>query len=335
MGERDEKNPVNVYRIPVTESFYQLADALLEGATDLTEHEKLMVFMDFISDFYYGADVDARDELSCQSYICFCGGYSNLLAVLACTQNLPARLYTLGNYPTDTGHAVCEIYYNNAWHMYDPTYGAYYTSTPEDNLTPYVLSYEELSSGKGDSPNITCVVTTPQRLISSQRVTSEMAYGFLGPAIYEKANPKGVLDGTTPMHYPLMITYADGGTIIDQSQFDTSRQGITFLDATSINYMQDWTIDGMIPGAQYEFVLSADFVGGEVGGDFIANATAEHATITKNAQHTFNSNEPETMEWVIEFVAESDIVKIFLSHNYVGPDYHYIVTNSFELRESQ
>ena len=115
MGERDEKNPVNVYRIPVTESFYQL---VLEGATDLTEHEKLMVFMDFISDFYYGADVDARDELSCQSYICFCGGYSNLLAVLACTQNLPARLYTLGNYPTDTGHAVCEIYYNNAWHMY-------------------------------------------------------------------------------------------------------------------------------------------------------------------------------------------------------------------------
>ena len=329
LAERNETNPVSVYRIPLMNSIYQLADALLADTNNLSDHQKIMIFMNFISDFYVGSDIRTNDELNCGAYIGACGGYSNLLSALACTQDLPARLYTLGNYPPDTGHAVCEIYYDNAWHMYDPTYGAYYTSTPEDNISPDVLSYEDLNSGKGDSPDITCVVTTPQRL------TSEMAYGFLGPAIYEKANPQGVLDGTTPMHYPLAISYADGGTIIDRSQYDTSRQGITFLGATSINYMQDWTIDGLTPGVQYEFVLSADFVGGEVGGDFIANATAEHASITKNAQHTFNSNEPETMEWVIEFVAESDIVKIFLSHNYVGPDYHYIVTNSFELRESQ
>ena len=329
LGERDEKNPVSVYRIPVKESFYQLADALLEGATDLTEHEKLMVFMDFISEFYIGVDADSRDELSCQSYISACGGYSNLLAVLACTQDIPARLLTLGNYPPNDGHAVCEFYYDDAWHFYDPTYGSYYTRTPVDSESPDVLSFEELCAGMGDSPDITCVVTAPHRLIS------KVAFGFLGPAIYEKANPKGVLDGTTPMHYPLTISYTEGGTTIDSTQFDTTRQGISVLGAAYICYMQDWTINGLTPGTKYEFVLSARYVGGEVLGDFVASATAKNAVITQNAQHTFNGDKPETMEWVIEFVAESDTVQILLSHDYVGPDYHYINPNSFEIRESQ
>lgn len=329
LDERDEKNPVSVYRIPLRESVYRLADALLAGTTGLTEHEKIMIFMDFISEFYIGVDAHPNSELSCQSYISACGGYSNLLTALAGTQDIPARLLTLGNYPPNDGHAVCEFYYDDAWHFYDPTYGSYYTRTPVDSESPDVLSFEELCAGMGDSPDITCVVTAPHRLIS------KVAFGFLGPAIYEKANPKGVLDGTTPMHYPLTISYTEGGTTIDSTQFDTTRQGISVLGAAYICYMQDWTINGLTPGTKYEFVLSARYVGGEVLGDFVASATAKNAVITQNAQHTFNGDKPETMEWVIEFVAESDTVQILLSHDYVGPDYHYINPNSFEIRESQ
>ena len=329
LGARDEKNPLSIFRIPLRESIYRLADALLAGTEGLTDHEKIMVFMEFISDFYIGSEVHSSDELGCRTYIGACGGYSNLLAALANTQEIPARLLTLGNYPVNDGHAVCEVYYDGAWHLYDPTYGAYYTSTPEDRVSPEVLSFADLSTGAGDAPDITCVVTVPDRL------TSEASYGFLGPAIYEKANPKGVLDSTTPMHYPLFITYTEGGTTIDRSQFDASRQGITFLGITSTNYMQDWTLDGLTPGQKYQFILTADFVGGEIGGDFIASAAASGGRITQNAQHTFNNNAPESMEWVIDFTAEASTVQIKLSHHYQGPDYHYITTESFAIRDKK
>lgn len=325
LDKRDEKNPVSVYRIPVKESIYQLADALLVGTTGLTEHEKIMVFMDFISEFYIGVDAHPSSELSCNSYISACGGYSNLLTALACTQDIPARLLTLGNYPINNGHAVCEIYYDGAWHLYDPTYGAYYTDTPEDRSTPNVLSFEELSAGKANSTEITCVVITPERL------TSQAAYSFLGPAIYEKANPKGILDGTTPLYYPLTISYDDGGAKIDSTQFDASHQGISVLGVAYICYMHNWKITNLNVGQTYQFIVSASSVMGEAGGDFLAAASAENATIIQNEQHLFSNDDPESMRWVIEFIAESDTVQITLSHDYQGPDYHYIRPESFQI----
>ena len=99
--------------------------------------------------------------------------------------------------------------------------------------------------------------------------------------------------------------------------------------------MQDWTIDGLTPGQQYQFILTADFVGGEIGGDFIASAAASGGRITQNAQHTFNNNDPESMEWVIDFTAEASTVQIKLSHHYQGPDYHYITTESFAIRDKE
>ena len=94
-----------------------------------------MVFMQFISEWYVGLD-SGQHYLALGSYIESCGGYSNVLAALAATQGLDARIINLHNYPQNGGHTVCEIYYDGAWHMYDPTYGAFYTSTPENSVSP-------------------------------------------------------------------------------------------------------------------------------------------------------------------------------------------------------
>lgn len=325
LDDEDEKNPVHVYRRPIRESHFELAEALLNGIQDLTDHEKVMVFMDFISEFYVGQDIHPGSELSCRSYISACGGYSNLLAVLACTQEIPARLLTLGNYPVNNGHAVCEIYYDGAWHLYDPTYGAYYTNTPADGATPNVLSFEELSAGIGNSSEVTCVAITPERL------TLGAGYSFLGPAIYQEANPKGVIDGQIPLYYPLTISYAAGGTEIDSTQFGASYQGIDMLGTNSICYMQNWKITNLKVGQTYQFIVSASSVLGEIGGDFIATAISENAIVTENRQHIFNNDSPESMKWLIEFIAESDTAQITLSHDYRGPEYHYITTESYQI----
>lgn len=100
-----------------------------------------------------------------------------------------------------------------------------------------------------------------------------------------------------------------------------------------INYLQDWTIDGLTPGQQYQFIVTADCVGGEIGGDFQARVTADHATIVQNETHIFNNASPESMEWVIEFIAQADTVQLLLSHGYQGPDYHYISLQSFAIDE--
>lgn len=330
MESTDENNPVSVYRIPLLSSFYELADRLLDGQDELTEHQKIMVFMDYISDFRVGSDSrHPSSELGLHVYIAACGGYSNVLAALAATQGIPARLLTLGNYPENTGHAVCEVYYEDGWHLYDPTYGAYYTTTPENTETPAVLGYEELSAGAGDDSAVTCVVT------SLARLRSGMDYGFLGPAIYEKADPKGILGSGEPMHYPLSLDWQPGGATVDESQFDTSRQGIQFLGATSICYMQDWTLRGLTPGQAYQFTVTASYVLGEAGGDFVAGVEAENASVTQNEEHIFNNDDPASMEWVIEFTAQSDAVELDLTHDYRGPEYHYILPIQFELQQAE
>lgn len=327
LDERDSKNPVSIFRIPVKECFYQLADALLAGTTNMTNHEKIMVFMDFIADFYVGIDNQSKDQLSCGSYITHCGGYSHLLAVLACTQGMQARIISLDNYPQYTGHVVCEINYDDSWHVYDPTFGAYYTDTAVNQSTPSVLSYQELNAGNGNSTDITCVITTPKRIVSDE------SYGFLGPSIYERAFPQGIIDGKTPQYYPLLISYSDVENKIDITQFNGAYQGIQFIGVTSINYMQNWTISQLESGKCYEFIIAASYILGETEGDFDAIAEAKKAIIVSNEKHTFSNENPNSMEWHIEFIAQSDTVQIVLSHGYTGPNYHYITPVSFELRE--
>lgn len=41
------------------------------------------------------------------------------------------------------------------------------------------------------------------------------------------------------------------------------------------------------------------------------------------------------MEWVIEFTAQSDAVELDLTHDYRGPEYHYIRPIQFELQQAE
>ena len=218
---KNEKNPLTIYRIPLRSSIYSLAERLLAGQDDLTEHQKLMVFMDYISDFYVGIDTrHPSDELNLRTYIAACGGYSNILAALAKTQGIEARIVNLQNYPENQGHTVCEVFYNDGWHIYDPTHGSYYALAEEDaSVNPTVLSYDQLSNGEADSEKIVCVITAPQRL------TGNSSYGYLGPYIYEAANPRGVIGPTQVMTFPLTMDLTTGRSLITRDDYTTKYQG--------------------------------------------------------------------------------------------------------------
>ena len=136
LDEYDERNPLRVYGNLICKYVELPANDILKNAeSDITDHEKVMCFMEYISDYKIGfTKSDSGDYL--QNVIIrkvgACGGYSNLLAALCATQEIESRLLTLGNYPENDGHAVVEIKIDGKWADYDPTYVSYYTTTPEN-----------------------------------------------------------------------------------------------------------------------------------------------------------------------------------------------------------
>jgi|GEM_PF-2014979 len=326
MRPADPASPLSVYRTPIRRSIFRLAERLLQGTEDLTEHQKMMVFLDYISDWYVGTD-KGSNYLNMHSYIGACGVYSNVLAALATASGIEARLLTLGNYPENNGHAVCEVFYDDAWHLYDPTYGSFFTTTPEDPVTPQVLSFRELAAGLGNREDVTCVVTSPHRL------TSDAAYSFLGPRIYEEANPAGPIGPANRLLYPLSLDLSEGR--VDKSGFGSARQGIQYIGAASSNCSQTWTLTGLTAGEQYDFVITAELLGsGRPKSIHTQYVMADSGgRLCQSGQHIFYRNDPETFEWHIRFVADADVAHVLLTHDYRGPDQLYVRFSSFELRE--
>ncbi len=326
---KDPRNPLSVWRVPVSSNYYKLADSLLEGSGALSNHQKMMVFMDYISEFQFG--LGKNDDLTgINEYIGRCGSFANMMAALAFVEGFQTRLITLGNYPENDGHAVCEVFYDDQWHLYDPTYGSYYTtSSAEETVHPYVLSLAELAEGQGDNQDVVCVVTTPQRL------NRRNSYGFLGPRIYEDANPKGVIGPTHPLIYPLTMKFSsDKSSSLTEMDFSAKYQGIQYIGAAGVNNMQEWTLNGLEEGEKYDFVVTADSYNGDSPGTFLAKAVSTDASIMSGAEHEFANEKPASMQWRITFVPSSDTAKILLTHDYRGPEFCFVRCSSFELRRT-
>lgn len=326
LSEKDEKNPLSVWRVPIKKDIYLLAQDILKGKDDLTNHEKIALFMDYTKKFKIGTNLP-KPENVVKDKIGECGGFANTVAALAATQGIETRILTLGNYPINDGHVVIECKINNKWSVYDPTYGSYYTTTPENNKNPYVLSFDELKSGRGNNSDIKKNVGIPERLIS------KASYDFLGPEIYELANPSGVVSPLNKMYYPLSIDY-NKDKEITSNEFGGAYQGISYIGAASMNNSHKWTIIGLKENKEYSFKIDGTFVGGEAQADgildsnFNAYAAIENGTIISGENFTFNIKQNKK-EWVIKFKPQSDTVKITLSHNYVGPEFHYVSLDKF------
>ncbi len=313
----DEKNPLRVWRQPISENVFLLSNELLGTDENLTDHEKVVLYMNYIGDFKVGS-TDAQVSNDIINNIGSCGNFCNILAALLVEQGIESRIITLANHPENYGHVVLEVKINDKWSVYDPTYGAYYTTTPENTKDPYVLSYEELKSGRGDEEDVTQVVNTPERL------TSEAAYDFLGPYIYEVANPAGVIGAENKLYYPLELNLLTDATLT-RDEFTTAYQGVSYIGAASTNNSHIWTIGALEANGNYKMSIKGLFVGGELSAaDFLAYIEeSSNVEILSGEEYSFNYPDGDLL-WEINFTAKSDMVHLTLSHDYVGPEFHYI-----------
>lgn len=313
----DEQNPLNPWRQSIQQSAYTLADEILGGNESLSPHQKIIKFIEYMRGFRVGSH-PSDTICTVKDRIGACGSYTNLLVALCATQEIPSRMITMANYPKNTGHVVAEVYIDGRWQVYDSTYGVYFTTTPEEAENPILLSFEELRSGRGSDPDVTEIV------LFEEKVTSDMARGFISPEIYVQANPAGVFGPDKPMIYPLYMNITEDAEII-KDEFTTAYQGIKYVGAAGINNFQQWTISGLIPGQGYTFILSSYYMGGDLSDDtFKLKVSAESADLESPSLVIFDRTDPETMVQEIHFIPQSDTIQLTLTHDYLGPEYHYI-----------
>mgnify|MGYP005761114039 CR=1 FL=1 len=302
-----------------------MAGDILNGQENLSAHEKVVNFMEFMRDYRVGLN-DSVPITVAKDKIGSCGSYVNLFVALCTAENIPSRMITMANYPENSGHVVAEVYVDGKWGVYDPTYNMYFTTTPEDQGSPNVLSLEELRNGRGDDADVTQILGFPER------VTSDMAESFISADIYVKADPIGVFGVDKPMIYPLSMNIEED-SCITQDEFTTAYQGINYIGAAGINNSHKWIISGLQPEKRYNFCLKVSGIGGDIQQEeFILKAEITDGTLIGEKNLIFSGANPETFNQVISFEPERDTVSLLLTHDYLGPEYHYINLSSISVK---
>lgn len=319
---KDVRNPLNPYRRPICKYVRCLAEDILKNkGKDISDHEKVMCFMEYISDYKIGYNKGGRDDYLLNVIvrkIGSCGDYSNLLAALCTTQGIESRLLTLGNYPKNNGHAVVEIKIDGKWAVYDPTYALYYTMTPEDEKHPTVLSFEELRNGYGR--NATRVIA------SESHITGKVSYEFMGPDIYELANPAGEVSLHNKLYYPMYVEFSEN-KVINPSAF----QGGNYLGIASISNAHIWTISGFEKEQKYRITVTSDGMVGENKEAFKTYVEVKNASIEKNNYMIWNGNQDEV--WEIELSVYDSEIELVIDYSETGDEYHYILLNSIKIEK--
>jgi len=246
MDGHDERNPLRIFRRPISMDIYNLSVQLAAGVDD--EHEKILAFMKYIDGFKTGVASDSKLDTTVAERVGACGTFSNLLLALAAAQGLEGRVVGFYNYPESNGHVVAEIKINNKWHLYEPTYNAFYTLSRSDE----VLSFEEIKDA------YTAGLEVMIHMDSNRRGSNL----FTGKEIFTRANPSGVIGPNQPMYYPLTLDVQKRSSV-EFSEFGPSWQGTHYIGAAYVNNNQNWTFLGLRPGVNYIFELTPKRLGGD------------------------------------------------------------------------
>lgn len=322
LGAKDPRNPLKVFRIPVTLRVKQLADQLAQGEPG--DHHKVLAFMNYIDKFDVGvASSSAPDETILEQKGA-CGSFANTLLAFAAAQGLEGRVVSLLNYPEGDGHAVAEIKIQGRWALYDPTYNAFYTLAGSN----VPLSLNEIKSAYESGASV--VINHDSERDGAER--------FTGRNIFTQANPMGVIGPDKPFVFPLKLRLPERYSLV-ASEFGPKWQGAQFIGSAATNQQQEWIFEGLKAGAHYTFEVTAKGLGGDLNiKDLTFNLRAVIGGsdgTAKELLHKFNFLDRKPQTWKISFVASAVTQKVSLEHDYLGPKYLYMNMQSYKLYKNK
>ncbi|ADU91938.1 transglutaminase domain-containing protein [Taylorella equigenitalis] len=255
MKANDKNNPLNIWNMDLTDYWSKLSDDILKIYKDrniqLTPHQMAVVFMDFIGGFKIGMVKGGSDpRYSVQERIGACGSFTKVFISLMAANGIPSRAVGLYNFPKDNGHVVAEVYYDNKWHMYDPTYNLYFTNEPSNLVNPPVLSFEEI---KNNTPSDMVLHNITRYYMKGDR--------FANREIYLNANPAGPLTFENKLFFPFFIDFKKK-SVIDNSEFGPKYQNISMLGFGGGNINHKYMISNLNKGETYTLSLIPNFLAG-------------------------------------------------------------------------
>ncbi|KAA3646374.1 MAG: transglutaminase domain-containing protein [Chloroflexi bacterium] len=116
------------------------------GIDNLEDEEIAIAVMQYVTTTLELKSNQGNATKILQDGYAICGGMSVSFTSLLQLANLPTRYIGLFGLPYQGSHAVAEVYYDDKWHMFDPTFGLFYYSSAEYDQSGEIASLEELAS---------------------------------------------------------------------------------------------------------------------------------------------------------------------------------------------
>lgn len=317
LGPKDSRNPLSVQRLPISMRLKALSDELVKEQE--ADHEKVLEFIKYISNFRVGVASSRGPDATIMERVGACGSFTNVLLAFAASQGMDGRIVSLLNYPENNGHAVAEIKIDSGWALYDASYGVFYTL--KGDVRP--LSFLEIKYAYLNGVDVTV----------HRYASRPGAERFTGRNIFVHALPSGPIGPDKPFYFPLSIDFSQRNELVS-SDFGPKWQGANFIGAAATNQQQNWVIRGLVPGREYFFRVSPARLGGDlVTGNkkFLLRAWVDLQGGGKFLEHEFDFESGDPVFWDIKFKAYSDKQSISLLHDYLGPDYRYMIMDSYKV----
>ncbi|MDR1995923.1 D-glucuronyl C5-epimerase family protein [Azonexus sp.] len=318
----DPNNPLSVFRTPISKSIKSLSDRLSLGAN--SEYDKILRFMDHIAQFRVGIEGDSSNpDTTVQYRTGACGNFAGTLLALAASQGMPGRYINMMNYPKNTGHTVAEIFHDNEWHLYDPTYNAFYIKKGKETSLP--LSFQELRFLYAHSPEMVKI---------SARTYRPGIELFTGKDIFTKANPIGQIGPERPYYFPLFIDL-ERNPVIEGKSIGPAYQGADYIGAAGINQNHRWVIDGLNPKMKYAFIIHPGGLGGELttsDQSFNLNFSLENGKLLAKDSIALDFSASPSAPVEVPFEAHDKSVVLSISHPYRGPKLRYFSVLRYEIK---
>lgn len=318
----DVRNPLRIFRAPVTQRIKILSDKLAAGAR--SDHEKVMRFMGYINQFRVGFASSGSPDATVNERIGACGSFTNVLLALSMGQGIPGRFVNMWNYPEFNGHTVAELYISGQWRLYDPTYNAYYVSKRKSDELP--LSFDQIQEAYRTKPASVHRVTTTYRPGIEE---------FTGKEIFVKAEPAGVIGLDRPMVFPLTLDVKKM-SVLDRSSFGVRYQGADYLGASSTNQNQEWRLSSLTLGHVYTFTITPKEIGGDIDArdlTFRLQASLYGGELLSDDRHVFDFSQGGAGAWQIRFKASEPEARLQIMHPYRGPDIRYMAIERYTLEQ--
>lgn len=122
-----------------------LRDIFPKGTAGLSDEAKAIAIMQYISSALELKSNGGSTTKILKDGYAICGGMSHAFRILCRKMGIPSRYIGAFNLrPLMGSHAIAEVFYNNQWHLMDPTFGMFYYSRPAYDGEGHIPSFHDI-----------------------------------------------------------------------------------------------------------------------------------------------------------------------------------------------